>query len=213
MEGLQSNTGEEKKGLAKEKTSSPEVFIDSFLKSDMFLNGRHDDIVGGPELRGYNDFIRELKARKVDEPEKEIKESFLGMHETKLLLLHFAKHELMFEYNDKNFSKDNNVVCRAFDQYKAIVKKSTSERTKVELEALPIDIRRDRILEMDSERQFRHIKTLRTLYSGGYVPSEMIGRAMSRLMLISEGLDTFKRAQYAEEQRFINLARAANSRI
>lgn len=85
MEGLQPNTGKEKKGLAKEKTSSPEVFIDGFLKSVLFLNGRHDDVAGGPELRGYNDFVRELAARKVDEPEAEIKRIFLGMNETKLL--------------------------------------------------------------------------------------------------------------------------------
>ena len=203
----------ERVGLAKEKTSSPEVYMERFLNSDLFIKGRHNDVSGMPDLRGYNDFVKELAARNVEADNKEIKRVFLGMNEAKLLLLHFAKYELMFEYDENAFSKDNNRVCREFDRYKAIVKKIASHRTEVELGSLPVDVKRVKIVEMDAERQFRHVQVLNALYDGGYVPSKMIGRAMARIMLISEGLDTFERAQYDEEQRYRKLAEAASGRI
>ncbi len=91
MEGLRPNIGSEKKGLAKEITSSPEVFIDEFLNSSLFLNGRHKDVRGLPDLRGYNDFLKELETRGVEGGNDEKRRVFLGMNEAKLLLLHFAK--------------------------------------------------------------------------------------------------------------------------
>lgn len=213
MEGFVPNIGKEGKGFAKEKTSSPEMFIKKFLGSDLFNKGRHNDISGLPDLRGYNDFVEELKKRKVEASDEEIKRVFLGMNEAKLLLLHFAKHELMFEYDKNAFCKDDKRVLREFGNYMAIINRSNSIRTKLEMDALPIEMRRTKMVEMDAERQFRHTQTLNALHEGGYVPSKMLGRAMARIMLISEGLDTFERAQSDEEQRFRNLAAAANSRI
>ena len=213
MEGLSPNTGEEKKGFAKEKTNSPEIYINRFLKSDLFNKGRKDEVGGPLGLRGYESFIKELKSRRVEATNKEVKRVFLGMNEAKLLFLHFAKHELMFEYDEKFFCKKDSNVCGAFDKYKAIVKKTSSPRAGLELASLPTDIRRERIVEMDAERQFKHTQVLNALYESGYVPSKMIGRAMARIMLISEGLDTFERAQSDEEQRYRKLAGALSSRL
>jgi len=206
MEDLSPNIGEEKKGFAEEKTSSPEVYIDRFLKSDLFLKGRHNDVMGSHDLRGYNDFIEELKTRKVDASNEEIMRVFLDMNETKLLFLHFAKYELMFEYDKQAFCEDNNTVCREFGEYEALIKNNNSERARLDLNSLPVEIRKTRIVEMDAERQYRHNQTLNALFDGGYVPSKMIGRAMARIMLISEGLDTFERALSDEENRYRMLA-------
>jgi len=116
MESFRSNVGEERRGFAKEKTSSPEVYMESFLSSKLFVEGRHNDVMGLPDLRGYNEFIEELKARKVSATPDEIKRVFLGMNESKLLLLHFAKYELMFEYDEKAFCGDNkNALKDALD--------------------------------------------------------------------------------------------------
>jgi hypothetical protein len=213
MEDLKSNVRKEGMGFAEEKTSSPEIFMDRFLKSDLFIKGIHGNDKGGVELRGYADFVEELESRKVDATEEEIRRVFLGMNEAKLLLLYFAKHELMFEFDEKAFENDGNGVYREFGRYRALVERNNLDRTKMELDSLPVDIRRTRIVEMDAERQFRHTQALNALYDGGYVPSKMIGRAVARIMLISEGLDTFERVQYDEEQRFKMLARASNSRI
>jgi len=77
--------------FAEEVTSSPKDFVDRFLKSELFLKGRHNDVKGGPELRGLEDYKKELVNRGVKEDEKEIKRVFCDMSDTKLLLLHFAK--------------------------------------------------------------------------------------------------------------------------
>ena len=100
MVSMEGNTsGEIKKSdkefLAKEVTSSPKEFIDGFLESELFLKGRHNDLSGRPELRGLDDFKNELKERKVTESEEDVMRVFQGMSDAKLLLLHFAKYELM----------------------------------------------------------------------------------------------------------------------
>lgn len=206
-EGKANETVQEKREfLAKEVTTSPKEFIDKFLESELFLNGRHDDLSGRPELRGLRDFKRELEERKVTESEEEVKRVFKGMSDTKLLLLHFAKHELMLKYDSNEFDPG---VNGTFERYRAVVKKIDSPRTKLDLDALPGDFRGRTVEEMDSERQFRHFEVIHALADGGYVSSEPMARAMARVMLISIGEDTFARAQSDEELRFKRLAEAA----
>lgn len=212
MDLMEVGSGQEnqnkKEFLAKEVTSSPKEFMDRFLESELFMKGRHNDVTGGPELRGLDDFNKELVARKVDEPEDEVRRVFYGMSDTKLLLLHFAKYELMLKYDEDQFdTKVNNT----FNRYRAVVKRNNSVRTKLKLESLPVDVRRTRIEEMDSERQYSHYKVIHALVDGDYVPSEPMARAMARIMLISEGEDTFARAQSDEELRFKRLIEAAKS--
>jgi len=194
--------------LAKETTSSPKEFVDRFLKSELFFKGRHNSVEGGPELRGLDDFNEELKQRGIDEIEEELRRVFYGMGDTKLLLLHFAKYELMFEYDKDKFDAD---VVRSFVAYQSLVRKNKSERTKLNLRSVPVEIRKERIQEMDSERQYKHYKVIHALVDGGYVPSEPMARAMARVMLISTGDDTFEKAQSDEEVRFRRLAHSARS--
>lgn len=194
--------------LAKEVTTSPKEFVDRFLDSELFLKGRHDDIRGGPELRGLEDYKKELANRGVKEDEKEIKRVFCDMSDTKLLLLHFAKYELMLKYDEKEFSSGVNLT---FKRYMKLVQKNDSERMKLELASLPTDLRREKIGEIDSERQLKHYRVIHALIDDGFVTSEPMARAMARIMLISVGADTFSRAQADEELRFKRLLKAAQS--
>ncbi len=195
-----------KEFLAKEVTSSPKEFIDRFFESNLFLKGRHNDLSGRPELRGLDDFKNELKERKVTESEEDVMRVFQGMSDAKLLLLHFAKYELMLKYDSKEFDTQ---VNGTFERYRAVVKKIDSPRTEEELNAMPEEFKGKTMEEMDSERQFRHFKVINALIDGGHVSSEPMARAMARIMLISIGEDTFERAQSDEELRFKRLAEAA----
>ena len=194
--------------FAEEVTSSPKDFVDRFLKSELFLKGRHNDVKGGPELRGLEDYKKELVNRGVKEDEKEIKRVFCDMSDTKLLLLHFAKYELMLKYDEKEFSLGVNTT---FKRYMKLVQKNDSTRNKIELGNLPTDLRIQRIGEADSERQLKHYRSIHALIDDGFVTSEPMARAMARVMLISAGADTFKRAQADEELRFKRLLKAAQS--
>ena len=204
--GINETSKDSSEFLAKEVTTSPKEFVDRFLQSELFSKGRHDDLSGRPELRGLEDFKKELKGRKVTASEEEVGKVFQGMSDAKLLLLHFAKYELMLKYDDNKF---NTEVNGTFGRYRAVVKKIDSPRTKLDLDAMPDDFKGKTIEEMDSERQFRHYKVIHALVDGGYVSSEPMARAMARVMLISINEDTFERAQSDEELRFKRLAEAA----
>lgn len=198
----------EREFLAEEATKSPKKFIGEFLKSELFIKGRHNSLEGGLDLRGLDDFNEELKKRGIDESEQEIRRVFYGMEDTKMLLLYFAKYQLMLKYDENEFNVD---VRRSFHGYQSVVRRNNSERTKLNLQSVPVDIRKERIQEMDAERQFKHYKVIHALVDGDYAPSEPIARAMARVMLISTGDDTFDRAQSDEEIRFRRLADAAVS--
>ncbi len=196
----------DKEFLAKEVTSSPKEFIDKFFESELFLKGEHGDVKGGPELRGLEDYKKELVNRGVSAGEEEIQRVFCDMSDTKLLLLHFAKRELMLKYDESKFNKG---VNDTFEMYRAVVKRNNSPRTKLNLKSMPDYLGEKSVEEMDSERQFRHFKVINALVDEGYVPSEPMARAIARVMLISIGEDTFERAQSDEELRFKRLAEAA----
>ncbi len=109
---------------------------------------------------------------------------------------------------EKEFSLGVNTT---FKRYMKLVQKNDSTRNKIELGNLPTDLRIQRIGEADSERQLKHYRVIHALIDDGFVTSEPMARAMARVMLISAGADTFKRAQADEELRFKRLLKAAQS--
>lgn len=182
-----------------EETTDPKEFIDDFTNDEFFLEGfNKDKMKSGPSLIGLNDYIDRVKSRAKEEiGEDEIKEVFLNTKQTKMLLTYFAKYKKMLLY-DKDKYPDK--INRIYQNYKKTVKLMNNFSGSPEWARLDSYGRQERIKELDSKRQFNHMKLSEKLAEDVF-PSERIGRTVARLWLISEGLDTFGHFERDEEMR------------
>lgn len=193
--------------LAKETTDDPREFIERFLASEVFLKGRKDDRLGRPKLRGFEEYKADLEIKGIEEPEREVLKVFLESDDAKLLLLRFAKYNLMLEYNPSKFDRRINGV---FELYSAAVERISHPRTELKIASLPTtEWRQEEMGKLDTARQFRHNQLMKALVEEGYCPTERLARSMARIMLISVGKDTFEIAQQDEMLRFRRLMEAA----
>ncbi len=182
-----------------EETSDPEEFVNDFMKDEFFLKGYNkDNMKSGPNLIGLNDYIDRVKSRAKEEiGDDEIKEVFLNTKQTKMLLTYFAKNKKMLVY-DENKYPDN--INRLYEKYKKTVELMNNFSSSPEWARLDSYGRQERIKELDSKRQFNHVKLSEQLAKDVF-PSHRIGRTVARLWLISEGLDTFGHYERDEEMR------------
>ena len=171
------------------ETVNPRVFVDSFLKSESFVNGRHDDIKGGKDLRGYKEFKEnvESKVDSMDRPtNKEIELIYFDLLDSRLLMADFARDDLMLVYSPDNYS---DVVNGLYGEYKAIVRETRKF------------LDQDSRIQLDESRSVLHNDLAKRLLHEEIVPSVQLGRAMARLWLISEGLDSFNAFENDELRR------------
>ena len=182
-----------------EETSDPKEFIDDFMKDEFFLEGYNkDSMKPGPSLIGLNDYIDRVKSRTKEEiGDDEIKEVFLNTKQTKMLLTYFAKNKKMLMYDESKYP-DN--INRLYKKYKKTVELMNNFSGSSEWVRLDSYGRQERIKELDSKRQFNHMKLSEQLAEDVF-PSQRIGRTVARLWLISEGLDTFGHYERDEKMR------------
>ena len=182
-----------------EETSDPKEFIDDFMKDEFFLEGYNkDSMKPGPSLIGLNDYIDRVKSRAKEEiGDDEIKEVFLNTKQTKMLLTYFAKNKKMLMYDESKYP-DN--INRLYEKYKKTVELMNNFSGSPEWARLDSYGRQERIKELDSKRQFNHMKLSEQLAEDAF-PSQRIGRTVARLWLISEGLDTFGHYERDEKMR------------
>lgn len=182
-----------------EETRDPKEFVDDFMKDEFFLEGYNKDkMKPGPSLIGLNDYIDRVKSRAKEEiDDEEIKEVFLNTKQTKMLLTYFAKYKKMLIYDE---SKYPDKINRLYKNYKKTVQLMDKFGGSTEWARLDSYGRQERIKELDSKRQFNHMKLSEQLAEDVF-PSQRIGRTVARLWLISEGMDTFDHYERDEAMR------------
>lgn len=182
-----------------EETTNPEEFVSDFMNDEFFLEGYNKDkMKPGPSLIGLNEYVGRVKSRAKEEiGDEEIKEVFLNTQQTKKLLTYFAKYKKMLLYDENKYPDKIN---RMYKNYKKTVRLMNDFNGSPEWARLDSYGRQERIKELDSKRQFNHMKLSEKLAEDIF-PSQRMGRTVARLWLISEGMDTFEHYERDEKMR------------
>lgn len=117
-----------------------------------------------------------------DTTEQEKIEAFERSTAAKDALIDYAEQERHFTYCPELLTHE----ARAkMEEYVSLVRS---------IHSVP-GLSRDEIEEMDRTRSLRHISIARQLVADSVVPNVLLGRVVARLVLISEGLETYNDAR------------------
>lgn len=192
----------------------PRVFVRRFMESKLFKQGCCGD--DGSNISGFDGYKKAIEDRRSkmigsvgeDLTNDEILDVFLDTDQAKVLMILFGRDVLHLKYDEQQYPKN---VAGVIEEYRAFLRMIGSDRKKLELDALPVDMRRTEMKDLDNGRQFRHERAAKSLESAGIAPSQRLGRVMVRLLMVSTGDDTFDILQNDETKRYERLAKIVSS--
>lgn len=124
--------------------------------------------------------------------DEELVAIFERKESTRTALINFAQNTLHYKYNPDYFTPTSR---EAIDKYIEYVKSNFPAVGDI-----------DNIVNLDNQRSSYHALLGKTLTSDGITPNVEMGRVIGRLILISEGIDTYGSAR--QSTTFENITRS-----
>lgn len=176
--------GERESEYAKKETSDPKELVAGFLSSSLFSDGLDD--FQGQEVVGFEEYRRRVCERAIDEiGEDEVLEAFLNTLNARMLFLGYVGSQQGFVFDEAVLPPE---VINAYSSYRYVVQRMKAFLAK--------DVRED----LDEKRSREHYRLAEVLFEGGFVPSVQMGRAVARLMLMSDAPDLDSMGQFRSDE-------------
>jgi hypothetical protein len=168
-----------------EEVTDPKAFVSGFLQSPQFFDGPQQKSRWVAHTSGFNKFrqgvLRRIQVQKItpqDQPsDDEIVQTYLTLQDARLLLADYARSTCMLRYDPAFYTPETNDT---YNRYKAIVQESHQF------------LGPDEKVAKDEERRSAHNNLADALVKEDIVPNADLGRTVARVLLISEGLDSFQ---------------------